>query len=71
MIDEQTLVFVDGKQRRANRVNRTKESVGIAKHTKVRRTAASGLQCRSRSQFLSCRFDIVAIKGSPLVPVCC
>ena len=71
MIDEQKMVFVDGEHRHANRFGRPKESVGMAKHAKVRRTAASNLQWSNRSQSWSCRFDIVAIKGSPLVPVCC
>ena len=70
MIDDQTLVFIEVKQRRDSRFGRPEESVGMAKQTKLRRTAAGYLQRNDRSQSWSCRFDVVAITGSPQAPVC-
>ena len=67
MIDDQTLVFVEVKQRRDSQFGRPEESVGMAK---LRRTAASYLQRHDRSQSWPCRFDVVAITGSPHAPVC-
>ena len=71
MIDDQTLVFVEVKQRRDSRFGLPEESVGMAKQAKLRRTAASYLQRHDRLQSWSCRFDVVAITGSPYAPVCC
>ena len=70
MIDDQTLVFVEVKQRRDSQFGRPEESVGMAKQAKLRRTAASYLQRHDRSQSWPCRFDVVAITGSPHAPVC-
>ena len=70
MIDDQTLVFVEVKQRRDNRFGLPEESVGMAKQAKLRRTAASYLQRYDRLQSWSCRFDVVAITGNPQAPVC-
>jgi putative endonuclease len=70
MIDDQTLVFVEVKQRRDSQLGRPEESVGMAKQAKLRRTAASYLQRHDRSQSWPCRFDVVAITGSPHAPVC-
>ena len=70
MIDDQTLVFVEVKQRRDSRFGLPEESVGMAKQAKLRRTAASYLQRYDRLQSWSCRFDVVAITGSPQAPVC-
>ena len=70
MIDDQTLVFVEVKQRRDSQFGRPEESVGMAKQAKLRRTAASYLQHHDRSQSWPCRFDVVAITGSPHAPVC-
>ena len=70
MIDDQTLVFVEVKQRRDSQFGRPEESVGMAKQAKLRRTAASYLQRHDRSQSWPCRFDLVAITGSPHAPVC-
>ena len=70
MIDDQTLVFVEVKQRRDSQFGRPEESVGMAKQAKLRRTAASYLQRHDRSQSWPCRFDVVAITGSPHSPVC-
>ena len=70
MIDDQTLVFVEVKQRRDGQFGRPEESVGMAKQAKLRRTAASYLQRHDRSQSWPCRFDVVAITGSPHAPVC-
>ena len=70
MIDDQTLVFVEVKQRRDSRFGLPEESVGMAKQAKLRRTAASYLQRHDRLQSWSCRFDVVAISGSPQAPVC-
>ena len=70
MIDDQTLVFVEVKQRRDSRFGLPEESVGMAKQAKLRRTAASYLQRHDRLQSWSCRFDVVAITGSPQAPVC-
>ena len=70
MIDDQTLVFVEVKQRRDNRFGLPEESVGMAKQAKLRRTAASYLQRHDRLQSWSCRFDVVAITGNPQAPVC-
>ena len=69
LIDDQTLIFVAIKQRRDNQFDRSKESVGMFKQAKLRNTTASYLQCNDRSQFCSCRFDVVAIAGSPHAPV--
>ena len=46
MSDDQTLVFVEVKQRRDSQFGRPEESVDIAKQAKLRRTAASYLQRR-------------------------
>jgi putative endonuclease len=70
MIDDQTLVFVEVKQRRDSRFGLPEESVGMAKQAKLRRTAASYLQRHDRLQSWSCRFDVVAITGNPQAPVC-
>ena len=70
MVDDQTLVFVEVKQRRDSQFGRPEESVGMAKQAKLRRTAASYLQRHDRSQSWPCRFDVVAITGSPHAPVC-
>ena len=70
MIDDQTLVFVEVKQRRDSQFGRPEESVGMAKQAKLRRTAASYLQRHDRSQSWPCRFDVVAITGGPHAPVC-
>ena len=70
MIDDQTLVFVEVKQRRDSQFGRPEESVGMAKQAKLRRTAASYLQRHDRSQSWPCRFDVVAVTGSPHAPVC-
>ena len=70
MIDDQTLVFVEVKQRRDSQFGRPEESVGMAKQAKLRRTAASYLQHHDRSQSWPCRFDVVAITGGPHAPVC-
>ena len=70
MSDDQTLVFVEVKQRRDSQFGRPEESVDIAKQAKLRRTAASYLQRNDRLQSWSCRFDVVAITGSPHAPVC-
>jgi len=70
MIDDQTLVFVEVKQRSDSQFGRPEESVGMAKQAKLRRTAASYLQRHDRSQSWPCRFDVVAITGSPHAPVC-
>ena len=70
MIDDQTLVFVEVKQRRDSQFGRPEESVGMAKQAKLRRTAASYLQRHDRSQSWPCRFDVVAITGSPHAPDC-
>ncbi len=70
MIDDQTLVFVEVKQRRDSQFGRPEESVGMAKQAKLRRTAASYLQRHDRSQSWPCRVDVVAITGSPHAPVC-
>jgi len=70
MVDDQTLVFVEVKQRRDSQFGRPEESVGMAKQAKLRRTAASYLQHHDRSQSWPCRFDVVAITGSPHAPVC-
>ena len=70
MIDDQTLVFVEVKQRRDSQCGRPEEAVGMAKQAKLRRTAASYLQRHDRSQSWPCRFDVVAITGSPHAPVC-
>ncbi len=70
MIDDQTLVFVEVKQRRDSKFGRPEESVGMAKQAKLRRTAASYLQHHDRSQSWPCRFDVVAITGGPHAPVC-
>ena len=70
MIDDQTLVFVEVKQRRDSQFGRPEESVGMAKQAKLRRTAACYLQRHDRSQSWPCRFDVVAITGSPHAPVC-
>ena len=70
MIDDQTLVFVEVKQRRNSRFGLPEESVGMAKQAKLRRTAASYLQRNDRLQSWSCRFDVVAITSSPHAPVC-
>ena len=70
MIDDQTLVFVEVKQRRDNQFGRPEESVGMAKQAKLRRTAASYLQRHDRSQSWPRRFDVAAITGSPHAPVC-
>ena len=71
MIDDQTLVFVEVKQRRDSQFGRPEESVGMAKQAKLRLTAASYLQRHDRLQSWSCRFDVIAITGSRHVPVCC
>ena len=70
MVDDQTLVFAEVKQRRDSQFGRPEESVGMAKQAKLRRTAASYLQRHDRSQSWPCRFDVVAITGSPHAPVC-
>ena len=70
MVDDQTLVFVEVKQRRDSQFGRPEESVGMAKQAKLRRTAASYLQRHDRSQSWPCRFDVVAITGTPHAPVC-
>ena len=70
MIDDQTLDFVEVKQRRDSRFSLPEESVGMAKQAKLRRTAASYLQRHDRLQSWSYRFDVVAITGSPQAPVC-
>ena len=70
MIDDQTLGFVEVKQRRDSRFGLPEESVGMAKQAKLRRTAASYLQRHDRLQSWSCRFDVVAITGNPQAPVC-
>ena len=70
MVDDQTLVFVEVKQRRDSQFGRPEESVGMAKQAKLRRTAASYLQRHDRSQSWPCRFDVVAITGGPHAPVC-
>ena len=70
MIDDQTLVFVEVKQRRDSRFGLPEESVDMAKQAKLRRTAASYLQRHDRLQSWSCRFDVVAITGSRQAPVC-
>ena len=70
MIDDQTLVFVEVKQRRDSQFGRPEEPVDIAKQAKLRRTAASYLQRNDRLQSWTCRFDVVAITGSPHAPVC-
>ena len=70
MTDDQTLVFVEVKQRRDSWFALPEESVGMAKQAKLRRTAASYLQRHDRLQSWSCRFDVVAITGSPQAPVC-
>ena len=70
MSDDQTLVFVEVKQRRDSQFGRPEESVDIAKQAKLRRTAASYLQRNDRLQSWACRFDVVAITGSPHAPVC-
>ncbi len=70
MVDDQMLVFVEVKQRRDSQFGRPEESVGMAKQAKLRRTAASYLQRHDRSQSWPCRFDVVAITGSPHAPVC-
>ena len=41
MVDDQTLVFVEVKQRRDSRLGQPNESAGMAKLDKLRRTAAS------------------------------
>ncbi len=71
MIDDQMLVFVEGKQRLTNRFGRPEESVGMSKHAKLRRTVGSNLQCSDKLQSWSCRFDVVVIKDSSQAPVHC
>ena len=70
MSDDQTLVFVEVKQRRNSQFGRPEASVDIAKQAKLRRTAASYLQRNDRLQSWVCLFDVVAITGSPHAPVC-
>ena len=70
MSDNKSLVFVEVKQRRDSQFGRPEESVDIAKQAKLRRTAASYLQRNDRLQSWTCRFDVVAITGSPHAPVC-
>ena len=70
MSDDQTLVFVEVKQRRDSQFGRPEESVDIAKQAKLRCTAASYLLRNDRSQSWTCRFDVVAITGGPHAPVC-
>ena len=69
MINDQTLIFVEVKQRRDNLFGRPEESVGMAKQAKLKCTAASNLQRNDRSQSWSCRFDVDAITGNPQAPV--
>jgi putative endonuclease len=70
MIDGQTLVFIEVKQRRDSQFGRPEEAVSRAKQAKLRRTAASYLQRHDRLQSRPCRFDVVAITGSPHAPDC-
>ena len=70
MIDDQTLVFVEVKQRRDSELSRPEESVGIAKQEKLRHTAANYLQHHDRPESWPCRFDVVAITGGLHAPVC-
>ena len=70
MIDDQTLVFVEVKQRRDSQFGRPEESVGMAKQAKLGCTTANHLQCNDELQFWIRRFDVLAITSRPQVPDC-
>lgn len=63
MLDDQDLVFVEVRYRKNDDFGGASESVNERKKRKLRRTAESFLQQDRLPEFVSCRFDVVAVKG--------
>jgi len=59
------LVFVEVRYRHSADYGGAAASVNHAKRTKIIRTAKRFLQTRRRYRSWPCRFDIVAVRGSP------
>ena len=60
MLKENTLVFVEVRQRKANSMVNALESVTIAKQRKIGRAATIFLQRYKQYQSCDCRFDVIA-----------
>ena len=65
MRDGDTLVFVEVRQRTKTRFGSPLDSISMAKCQKLRRTAQVYLQKSCPHGEPPCRFDVVAITGSP------
>ena len=63
-VDDQVIVFVEVKTRRAGQIEEAIEAVTIAKQRQIARLAAAYLKRHDLSDY-SVRFDVVAIAWSP------
>jgi len=68
MLDGQTVVFVEVRYRRGGNFGDGIDSVGAHKRQRLQRAAASYLAGEPRLAQRACRFDVIALAGSPEQP---
>jgi putative endonuclease len=65
MMDRQNLVFIEVRYRSNDRFGGAAQSIDQRKQQKLRRTAERFLQQNHTMTFDGCRFDVIAVSGSP------
>ena len=60
------LVFVEVKYRKNGKMGDPKEAVGVCKQRRICKAAQYYLFCKGMGTGMSCRFDVVAIKGEDM-----
>ena len=60
---QQTLLFIEVRQRRSKRYGGAGASISLQKQTRLQRTAQLYLQLHPQYQHRRCRFDVVLLHG--------
>jgi putative endonuclease len=69
MLDRQTLVFVEVRQRSKSRFYSAAASVSSRKQSRIVKTALTFLKTHPRYQGRFCRFDVLAYRDRPDSPL--
>lgn len=65
MMEREDLVFVEVRYRSSMQFGGAMASIDVSKQKKLRRTGEMFLQNHTKLHFSGCRFDVVAISGTP------
>ena len=68
MLDGETVVFVEVRYRRGGRFGDGIDSVGASKRERLGKAASVYLAREPRLAQRACRFDVIAVSGSPAQP---